>query len=50
MHRRMGLLQLPLLMWLQRRLARRADALVALSTHVAERLRAQGLALRGSLR
>ena len=37
----------PLLMWLQRRLARRADALVALSTHVAERLRAQGLAAPG---
>ncbi len=34
----------PLLMWLQRRLARRADVLVTLSTHVAERLRAQGLA------
>ena len=37
----------PLLMWLQRRLARRADALVALSTHVAERLRAQSLAAPG---
>ena len=37
----------PLLMWLQRRLARRADGLVALSTHVAERVREQGLAKAG---
>ncbi len=36
----------PLQMTLQRRLARRADALVALSSHVAGRLEAQGL-LRG---
>ena len=34
----------PLLMWLQRRLIRHADGLVALSTHVADRLREQGLA------
>ena len=37
----------PLLMWLQRRLARRATVLVALSTHVAQRLRDQGLARVG---
>jgi len=34
---------IPLQMTLQRRLARQADALVALSTHVADRLRQQGL-------
>jgi glycosyltransferase involved in cell wall biosynthesis len=34
----------PLLMWLQRQLIRRATALVALSTHVAGRLREKGLA------
>ena len=34
----------PLLMWLQRRLIGRASALVALSLHVANRLREQGLA------
>ena len=35
---------MPLLMWLQRRLILRADMLVALSTHVAERLSQQGVA------
>jgi len=39
----------PLLMPLQRRLTRRADAVVALSSHVANRLREQGLAREGRL-
>jgi glycosyltransferase involved in cell wall biosynthesis len=34
----------PLLMWLQRRLCRSANAVAALSAHVAERLRQQGVA------
>jgi glycosyltransferase involved in cell wall biosynthesis len=37
---------LPFQMWLQRRLARDADGLVALSEHVAQQLRDQGLAGR----
>ena len=39
----------PLLMPLQRRLTRRADAVVALSGHVARRLREQGLVREGRL-
>lgn len=39
----------PLQMALQRRLVRRADGLIALSGHVAGRLRAQGLAEEGKL-
>ena len=39
----------PLLMPLQRRLTRRADVVVALSAHVARRLREQGLARNGRL-
>lgn len=37
----------PLLMWLQRRLARRAVGVIALSTHVGERLQSQGIAGEG---